>query len=330
MNAERLLTVVVSLRGAARRRWTATKQSHVSTDLLQPALWPSASYEIASPAFGGLAMTRVVSHWQTLLLTVILLIFITACGKKTPRIIKLATTTSTENSGLLADLIPEFTKKNGISVQVIAVGTGKALKHGENGDVDALMVHAREAELEFVKKGYGVNRREFMYNDFVIAGPAEDPAGIKGMTHGADALKKIMEKAVPFISRGDNSGTHKKELELWKAAGIEPNGQWYVPAGQGMGEVLIIANEKQGYVLTDRGTHIAFEDKIDLPVLCEGDKALMNVYGVIAVNPARYQEANFKGAMAFINWICSAEAQKRIAAFQKNEKKLFYPLLLNE
>jgi len=238
--------------------------------------------------------------------------------------IKMATTTSTENSGLLVALLPEFTKETGITVHVIAVGSGKAIKLGENGDVDVVFVHSRKAEDKFVADSFGVNRRDVMYNDFVIAGPAPDPAKIKGSKSAADAFKKIAGRQAPFISRGDESGTHVKEKELWHAA-VRPAGKWYVQAGQGMEAVLTMADEKQGYMLTDRGTFIAMEDKLKLVILCEGDTSLYNPYGIIAVNPKKYPHVKYAETMRFIEWITSPRGQSLIAGFAKNGKQLFFP-----
>ena len=240
--------------------------------------------------------------------------------------LRLATTTSTENSGLLAVLIPPFEKRFGIEVDVIAVGTGKALKLGENGDVDIVLVHARQAEDDFVKAGWGVNRRDVMYNDFIIIGPASDPAGIRGMADAAKALSKLAKKKAVFVSRGDESGTHKKELALWKAAGRKPGGDAYLETGQGMGHTLNIADEKQGYCLVDRGTYLAFSRKIDLEILVEGDKRLYNPYGIIAVNPARHDHARYISAMAFIGWVTSVEGQRIVDRFRRKGKRLFFPM----
>lgn len=238
--------------------------------------------------------------------------------------IKMSTTTSTENSGLLYALLPPFEEKFDVKVDVIAVGTGKALKLGENGDVDIVLVHARVAEDKFVADGYGVNRRDVMYNDFIIVGPETDPAGIKGK--GAVAsLKAISVKNETFASRGDDSGTHKKEKMLWKEAGMEPSGIWYLETGQGMGATLTLANEKEGYTLVDRGTYIAYEDKVDLAILSEGDERLFNPYGIIAVNPARHAHVKYLYAMALIGWITSVEGQKIIEKFKKGGKVFFYP-----
>lgn len=238
--------------------------------------------------------------------------------------IKMSTTTSTENSGLLYVLLPPFEEKFDVKVDVIAVGTGKALKLGENGDVDIVLVHARAAEDKFVADGYGVNRRDVMYNDFIIVGPETDPAGIKGKG-AVESLKAISDKNETFASRGDDSGTHKKEKTLWIEAGTEPLGTWYLETGQGMGATLTIANEKQGYTLVDRGTYIAYKDKVDLVILSEGDERLFNPYGIIAVSPAKHAHVKYPYAMALIGWITSLEGQKIIGAFKKGGKVLFYP-----
>lgn len=237
----------------------------------------------------------------------------------------MATTTSTENSGLLYTLLPPFEKNFNVKVDVIAVGTGKALKLGENGDVDIVFVHAREAEDKFVNQGFGVNRRDVMYNDFIIIGPKNDPAGIKGNTAVA-ALKKIAAwQKMAFISRGDDSGTHKREKYLWKQAGISPGGGWYLEAGQGMGATLQIADDKQAYCLVDRGTYIAYRNKIDLTILCEGDRELFNPYGIIAVSPKRHPHTKYTYAMALIGWVTSTAGQKIIGEFKKDGEVLFHP-----
>ncbi|MFC1717222.1 substrate-binding domain-containing protein [Candidatus Poribacteria bacterium] len=239
--------------------------------------------------------------------------------------IKMATTTSTENSGLLAVLLPPFEQKFNVRVDVIAVGTGKALRLGENGDVDIVFVHARAAEDKFVNDGYGVNRRDVMYNDFVIIGPKEDPAGIEGMKDVAMALKKVADEKSPFASRGDDSGTHKKEKSLWEAAEIPPEGSWYMETGQGMGATLQIADEKRAYAMTDRGTYIALKGKIDLPILVEGDDRLFNPYGIIAVNPAKHPHVNYEYAIALIGWVTSVKGQKIITDYKKFGQALFKP-----
>lgn len=237
---------------------------------------------------------------------------------------RLATTTSTENSGLLYVLLPPFEETYNVKVDVIAVGTGKALKLGENGDVDVVLVHAREAENAFIENGFGVNRRDVMYNDFVIVGPGNDPAGIKKES-ATDALKNIAEKRWFFSSRGDESGTNMKEKNLWKLAGIQPSGGWYLETGQGMDATLQIADEKKAYCLVDRGTFIAFEKKIDLVILCEGDKRFFNPYSIIAVNPSLHPHVKYTYSMALIGWVTSPEGQKIIGDFKKEGKELFFP-----
>jgi tungstate transport system substrate-binding protein len=251
------------------------------------------------------------------------------CTKRSARkphtTIRLATTTSTENSGLLDALLLAFEKRHGISVQVIAVGTGKAIRHGENGDVDAILVHARAAEEKLVADGFGVGRRDVMYNDFVLLGPAADPALVRGVKDAPAALAKIAASEAPFVSRGDDSGTHKKETALWRAAGVAPEGAWYMAAGQGMGACLTIADEKRAYVLADRGTYLAFRDKVEIDVLVEGDPRLFNPYGVIAVNPEKHPHVKHEAAMEFIEWLTSPEAQHMIAEFKRGGEQLFYP-----
>ncbi|MFH1624492.1 MAG: substrate-binding domain-containing protein [Pseudomonadota bacterium] len=244
--------------------------------------------------------------------------------------LRLSTTTSTENSGLLDVLLPPFEKTYNTKVDVIPVGTGKALKLAENGDVDVTLVHARPLEDRFVRDGYGVNRRDVMYNDFVIIGPTSDPAGIRPTKTAADAFKKIALAQNTFISRGDNSGTHVKELAIWKTAGEKPSGGWYLEAGKGMGGVLVMAHEKDAYTLTDRGTYLAFSARkeINLPVLFEGDPILFNPYGIIAVNPAKHPQVNYVKAMALIGWVTSRQGQKIIREFGKDRfgKPLFIPV----
>lgn len=239
--------------------------------------------------------------------------------------LKLATTTSTQNSGLLQHILPNFEKKTHYSVHVIAVGTGKALRMGKDGDVDVVLVHARPAENKFVAAGYGVNRRDVMYNDFVIVGPSDDPAHIKGMKNAAQALKAIAKSHAIFVSRGDDSGTNKKEKHLWDQAHIQPSGKWYREAGQGMGKVLQMTDELNGYTLTDRGTWLAYTDKLKLHILVQGDPKLFNPYGVIAVNPSRYKGIDYMGAMEFIAWLTSPSTQQLIADYRLHGKQLFTP-----
>ncbi|MDO9529612.1 MAG: substrate-binding domain-containing protein [Syntrophales bacterium] len=244
--------------------------------------------------------------------------------------LKLSTTTSTENSGLLYVLLPPFEKMFNLKVDVVPVGTGKALKLAENGDVDVTMVHARSLEDKFVVEGYGVNRRDVMYNDFVIIGPGSDPAGIKKAKTAAEAFKLIAGKRAVFVSRADRSGTNVKELTIWKAAGINPSGRWYLESGKGMGAVLTMADEKRAYTMTDRATYLSFigGKKISLPVLFERDHVLFNPYGIIAVNPARHSHVNYVKAMALIGWVTSQEGQKIIKEFGKEKfgRPLFIPV----
>lgn len=242
--------------------------------------------------------------------------------------LRLATTTSTENSGLLEVLLLPFEVKFGVKVDVIVVGTGKALKLGENGDVDVVLVHARVVEDKFIQEGYGVNRRDVMYNDFIILGPSDDPAEVKGEKNAVLVLKKIAERKVYFISRGDDSGTHKKEKILWQRAGIIPHDKWYMEVGQGMGAALQIAYEKQAYILCDRGTFLAYKDKIDLIILFEGDPLLFNPYGIMAVNPALYPQVKYIEAMQLIAWITSVEGQKIIKEYKKEGEVLFHPMAI--
>lgn len=239
--------------------------------------------------------------------------------------LKLATTTSTENSGLLSVLIPPFEKTHGIRIDVIAVGTGKALKLGEEGDVDILMVHAPAAEMRFVEQGYGVNRRRVMHNDFIIVGLSSDPAGVRGKSSAASALNQIAVLGQLFVSRGDDSGTHKKERQLWKAAGKTLEGTWYKEAGQGMGAVLTMADYLKAYTLTDRGTYLSLKDRLNLDILVEKDPDLYNPYSVIAVNPALHAHVNYSGALEFISWVTSAEAREIISGFKMDGEQLFYP-----
>ncbi len=239
--------------------------------------------------------------------------------------LRLATTTSTENSGLLNAILPLFEAKYDSKVRVISVGSGKAMKLGENGDVDVVLVHSRADEKKFVAAGFGVNRRDVMYNDFIIVGPKSDPAGIRG-SDVLTAFKKIAAAGSRFVSRGDDSGTHKMEQSYWKAAGVEPAAMTgYVSAGLGMGEVLMMAAEMRGHTLTDRATYAAYRAKTGLEILVSGDAKLFNPYGVIAVNPARHHGVNYAGAMQFIEWLTSAEGQAAIAAFRVDGEQLFFP-----
>ena len=239
--------------------------------------------------------------------------------------IRLATTTSTENSGLLNDLLPRFKEATGYEVHVIAVGTGKALRMGRDGDVDVVLVHAPAAEQKFVDEGFGEQRLPVMFNDFVLVGPASDPAGLASASDLGDALRRIAETQSVFVSRGDDSGTHKKERSLWTQAGLTPEGAWYREAGQGMGKVLQMADEMNGYTLTDRGTWLAYRDKSQLRVAYEGDEGLFNPYAIIEVSAKRYPDLNHAGAKALILWIRGTDGQEAIAAFRKSGEQLFTP-----
>jgi tungstate transport system substrate-binding protein len=253
----------------------------------------------------------------------LLVVAIAPCDAQTR--LRMSTTTSTEASGLLTALLPPFEKANNCKVDVVSVGTGKALKLGENGDVDVVFVHSRAAEDKFVADGYGVDRRDVMYNDYIIVGPKEDPEKLKEAKTAVDAFKRLAEGKADFISRGDDSGTDKKEKELWKAAGITPKGKWYIEAGQGMGAVLQMAFDKKAYTLADRGTFLAYEGKIDLPILFQGEKGLFNPYGVIAVNPKKYPKVNYELAKKFIEYVTGPEGQKIIGDFKIHGKQLFFP-----
>jgi len=241
----------------------------------------------------------------------------------------LASTTSTENSGLFGYILPMFEKKTGIKVKVVARGTGAAIEMGKRGDADAVFVHAKELELKAVEEGFFVNRHDVMYNDFIIIGPSNDPAKIKGTKSAIDAFRKIAESGNPFVSRGDNSGTHTKELAIWGKAGIDPKGnKWYLEAGQGMEKTQRIANEKRAYTLTDRGTWLGTKekDKLEMIIVFEGDPILFNQYGVMAVNPEKQKHVKYKESMEFINWIISKEGQQAIGSFKDNYgNQLFIP-----
>ena len=239
--------------------------------------------------------------------------------------LRLATTTSTENSGLLGSLLPTFEEAFHLEVDVVAVGSGQALKLAENGDADVVLSHAPVLEEAFVASGFGVNRRGVMYNDFVIVGPPGDPAGIRGAKSAVEALRTIAARQAPFLSRGDESGTHVKEKELWAAAGITPSGAWYRSAGVGMGQLLQMADETGAYTLTDRGTYVSRKQKGDLVIVVENDPRLFNPYSIIATNPARHPTAKYIAAMQLIAWMTSPEGQRRIAAFQIEGKSLFVP-----
>lgn len=265
-------------------------------------------------------MTKVIKRFS-------LLVFLISVATNTwaANVLRISTTTSTENSGLLAVLHPIFEEKYNVSLEVIAVGTGKALKMGGQGDVDVVLAHAPAAELKYVASGNFIDRLAVMHNDFVMVGPRNDPAGIGSSKNIEEALRAIAQTKAVFISRGDDSGTHKKEKALWENAGIKPVGDWYVDVGQGMGAVLNIANEKQAYTLTDRGTQIAFADKLDLIVVFEGDASLFNPYHVMAVNPAKHKQARYDWAKKYIAFVTGPEGQEIIRGFRKGGQQLFHP-----
>jgi tungstate transport system substrate-binding protein len=242
--------------------------------------------------------------------------------------IVVASTTSTQDSGLFGHILPLFKAKTGIDVKVVAQGTGQALDTGRRGDADVVFVHAKPQEEKFVAEGAGVRRYPVMYNDFVLIGPKDDPAGIKGMTDVVEALKAIRDKSAPFISRGDRSGTHIAELELWKAAGIDigkDKGPWYKEIGQGMGAALNTASAANAYVLADRGTWLSFKNRGDLDILVAADKRMFNQYGVILVNPEKHPHVKKELGQAFIDWLVSSEGQKAIADYKINGQQLFFP-----
>ena len=256
------------------------------------------------------------------------LIFSVASQAEDSKLIRLATTTSTDNSGLLNALLPVFTRDTGYKVHVIAVGTGKALRLGKDGDVDVVLVHAPKAENEFVEAGYGVKRHPVMYNDFVLVGPQNDPAKVSSAKSVKQAFAQISGSQSMFISRGDNSGTHKKEQSIWEQSGIHPTGSWYREVGQGMGKVLQMANEMDAYTLTDRGTWLAYQSKVQLKINYQGDSSLFNPYGIIAVSAARYPDINFAGSRALIEWLTSkTKGQPLITEFKMRGKQLFTPMV---
>ena len=263
-----------------------------------------------------------------ILTTLLLLITLSVANADENSFITLSSTTSTDNSGLLEYLIPKFKDKTGIDVRVIAVGTGRALQLGERGDADIVLVHHKTSEETFVEKGFGINRRDVMYNDYVIVGPKNDPAKIKELKHAVDAFKLISQSKVPFVSRGDDSGTHKKEIELWSLAEVDAekdSGGWYREAGAGMGTTLNIANGMNAYTMTDRGTWLSFKNRDDLTLLFENDPPLFNQYGVILVNPERHGHIKYQQAKQFSDWLISSEGQQAIAEFTLEDQQLFFP-----
>ncbi len=293
-------------------------------------------------------MKRIVFGCMGVVASVLLVVPVLAAEK----VLKMSTTTSTQSSGLLDVLLPEFEKDEGIKVKVIAKGTGAAIRDGMDGNVDVIFVHAKAREIKFIEEGYGTKRYAVMHNDFVIIGPAKDPANVKGMTDGAAALNKIAAAGQKFISRGDDSGTHTKEQFLWKSTGFpltektqeiikkgkkkeisfaQPAGSdsWYISIGQGMGKTITYADEKQAYTLSDRGTYIKYKygktPAVDLEVVCESDKLLANPYGVIPVNPKKHAHVQFDLAITFAKWLTSVHGQKLINEYRLVGKQLFYP-----
>ncbi len=239
------------------------------------------------------------------------------------RFITVASTTSTENSGLFDTLLPQFQEASGIEVRVVAVGTGKAIKMAESGDADVLFVHHKPSEEKFVADGFGVERFDVMYNDFIIVGPGADPAGVRGAGVN-EALQKIAENGSVFASRGDDSGTHKKERSLWSAAGVEPGGEWYRETGSGMGATLNVASGVGGYALTDRATWLKFANKGDMAIVVEGDPVLFNQYGVILVNPAKHAHVKVDDGQAFVDWLVSDAGQQAIDAYRLEGQQAFF------
>jgi tungstate transport system substrate-binding protein len=244
------------------------------------------------------------------------------------KVVILSTTTSTQDSGLLDVLVPMFERTTGYSVKTVSVGTGQALALAARGEADVALVHAPSLEKQYVADGKMHNRRLVMYNDFVLIGPAKDPAGVKGMTKVVEALRKIAGAQSRFVSRGDKSGTHVLEVALWKQAGVEPKGAWYIESGQGMGQTLVIANERAAYTLTDRGTFLAFQQRVKLPILVEKDRPLLNIYSVMEVNPANGPRVNAVGGKAFADFMVSPGAQAAIKSFgvEKFGQALFVPI----
>ena len=268
-------------------------------------------------------MRKISTAWLALLLALSLLHRPALAQDK---FITVASTTSTEQSGLFGHLLPLFTAKTGIAVRVIAQGTGQALQTASRGDADMVLVHDPESEKSFVAEGSGVARHPVMYNDFVVVGPASDPAGVKGMSDAVAALTKIAASGAPFASRGDDSGTHKAELRLWKQAGLDPKGQgWYRETGSGMGPALNTASSMNAYILADRGTWLSFRNRGDLIVVVEGDKRLFNPYGVMLVNPAKHPHVKVAEGRAFIDWLVSREGQDTIAGYRIGGEPVFFP-----
>jgi len=273
-------------------------------------------------------MRRTLSLLAVLLAIATMLVAGAPAASAQSKVVILSTTTSTQDSGLLDVLVPMFERTSGYSVKTVSVGTGQALALAARGEADVALVHAPSLEKQYVADGKMQNRRLVMYNDFVLIGPAADPAGVKGMPRAVEALRKIAGAQARFVSRGDKSGTHLLELALWKLAGIEPKGAWYIESGQGMGQTLSIANERSAYTLTDRATYLAFQQRVTLPILVEKDRPLLNVYSVMEVNPANGPRVNAAGGKAFADFMVSPEAQGAIKAFgiSKYGQALFVPI----
>ena len=272
--------------------------------------------------------TKKIMHRIFTIISLVLIINVSSAFAQEQSFITLSSTTSTENSGLLDHLIPKFKQKTGIDVRVVAVGTGRALKLGERGDADLVLVHHKTSEEYFVEKGFGVERYDVMYNDYVIVGPKDDPANISSVIKADKALNLIYKHQAPFVSRGDDSGTYKKELELWSLAGVDIqqySGTWYREAGASMGATLNIANGMNAYTLTDRGTWLSFKNRDALTLLFENDPPLFNQYGVILVSPERHPHIKFKEAKLFSDWLTSNEGQQAIAEFTLEGQQLFFP-----
>jgi len=294
----------------------------------------------------------MLKSWGRVFALLIVMVALPTMSKGQEKVLKMSTTTSTENSGLLDVLLPEFTKETGIQVKVFPKGTGASIKDGMDGNVDIVFVHAKELEEKFVAEGYGAYRLAVMHNDFIILGPKKDPAGIKGMKDAAKALDKIAKAKAPFVSRGDDSGTHIKEQELWRATDIPLQtqtteivaegkkkelsfqypgglGQWYLSIGQGMGKTLTFAEEKQAYTLADRGTYLEYKygrkEGLDLEILCEGDPRLFNPYGILPVSPKKYPHVKFEWADKFAKWLVSPKAQALIANYKIQGQQAFFP-----
>jgi len=275
-------------------------------------------------------MNRKIGQKILLSVIVVSLLFITGMTsvQAQPKTIILATTTSTQDSGLLDVLLPIFEKKTNYFVKTIAVGSGQAMAMGQKGEADVLLVHSPDAEKKFIAEGYGINRRLIMHNDYIIVGTSNDPSKIKGLKSSSEAFKKISSEKTLFMSRGDNSGTHSKEKAIWKAAGINPEGEkWYQQTGLGMGQTLNVTAEKKGYTLADRGTYLALKKNLNLNILVEGDAILLNIYHVIEVNPAKWPKVNSAGAKAFADFMVAKETQDIIKTFgiDKFGSPLFFP-----